>query len=191
MIKLDNCLLIGKGSKRSCYQNPNQDDHCIKVVHTGGTRTHYRTLREIKYIKKYKSKNFKEVPNYYGKTKTNLGTGYIFEKVKDWNDKTSITLLDFINKDRNSIKIQNMISQMYNSFLAHRVVISDLNPGNIVVQTMKKDSEPYLVLIDGIGNSDFIKICDYSKFFYKKKLNRKFNELTTTLNYQGLHFKEK
>ena len=188
MIKLDRSLLIKEGSKRSCYQNPACADHCMKVVHTGGIHTHLRTLREIKYIKKYKSQNLKRIPYYYGSTKTNLGIGYIFEKVKDWNGKASVTLIDFIKKNRDCKNIQVMILQMYDSFLAHRAVISDLHPDNIVVNFKKKESYPYLMLIDGIGNSDFIKVCDYSKYFYKKKLNRKFNRLVKSLDYQNIQF---
>lgn len=188
MLILNENLLIAKGGTRNCYHHPTRNDQCVKVTHTGGIRMYLRTLREIYYTKKYKTKKFEVAPYYYGKTKTNLGTGYIFGKVKDWNGKTSITLLNFV-KYNNEDKILAMISQMYNSFLKNRALVHDLHPGNIVVYYKDLKTDPYLVLIDGIGNNDFIKICDYSKFFHKKKLNRKFDRLIQKLNIQDQRFK--
>ena len=188
MIILDESLLIAKGGTRTCYQHPTQKNCLVKVVHVRGIRMYLRTLREIYYTKKYKSKSFNEIPFYYGTAKTNLGTGYIFEKVKDWNDATSITLLEFIKKNGINEKILAMISKMYASFLKHRALLHDLHPGNIVVCIKTKENEPYLILVDGIGNNDFIKICDYSKFFHKKKLNRKFNRLMRKLNIKDQRF---
>jgi hypothetical protein len=56
------------------------------------------------------------------------------------------------------------------------VLVSDLHPGNLLLQKLSAN-DYQLVMIDGFGNSDFIKICDYSRFFLKKKLIRKFKRM--------------
>ena len=183
MIYLDEKKLIGKGSERSCYYHPNNENYCIKVIHTMSKRSIIRSDREINYIRKYKSKKtpFKEIPDYYGSVHTNIGKGYIFERVKDWNGENSIKLSEYIKEDGDSENIRLMILDMYNSFIKHRALVSDLHSGNIVVNLKNPKACPKLILIDGIGNSDFIKISDYSYYLLKKKLIRKFSRMMHNL----------
>ncbi len=176
-------MLIGKGKHRSCYHHPLNPGHCIKVFHTWTKRTRVQCLRELKYIKRYKSKpiDLALIPNYFGTIATNYGVGYIFEKVTDWDGNESESLSSYFAKNSNEKEVGLLITNMYHILLDKKALVSDVHPGNILVQ--KKDSkfDVNLVLVDGIGNSDFIKICDYSDYLMKKKLIRKFTRLKKTL----------
>tara|TARA_B100002019_G_C21243625_1_gene587008 strand:- start:209 stop:769 length:561 start_codon:yes stop_codon:yes gene_type:complete len=186
MLDLTNSALIGKGGIRSCYRHPSNPDLCIKIFHTWNKKIKRRSDREIKYINFYKSplKNFHLIPNYYGRTKTNFGDGYIFERIKDYDGNDSERLSDYIGKFNNKDEARLLIIQMYYEFLNNKILVSDLHSKNILVQMDDISSEPKLILVDGFGNSDFIKICDFSNFFMKMKLKRKFNRLMKELNLQ-------
>lgn len=179
MIHLDNSNLIARGEIRSCYQVPGEDSLCVKVVHAECKKIPRSIKRELDYIKKYSPRI--RLPKYYATTLTNLGTGYIFERIKNYDGKTSMTLTDYHRENKNIELTVSLLNKMFNSFLHNRIAVSDFHPGNILVNFDTPRNKPSLVLIDGIGNSDFIKICDYSKFFLKKKLVRKFNRLMRKL----------
>jgi len=68
---------------------------------------------------------------------------------------------------------------MYHQARERKAVINDLSLSNIYIR--KKTTGFDLVLIDGFGNSNFIKLADYSKSFLTKKLNRKFTKLCKKL----------
>ena len=140
----------------------------------------YTTIREINYTKKYESRI--RLPRYCGSINTNLGKGYIFERIKDWDGKTSVTLKKYCENGVEQNYIQELLYKMYNSLLINRIQVSDFHSGNILVNYKTPDAEPNLVIIDGIGNSDYIKLCNFSKFLLKKKLIRKFKKLMAKLD---------
>ena len=178
MVELNNSYLISKGSERSCYLHPSDSDVCIKVIRLFGPRTDARNRREIKYAEKYNqsSPGLTAIPYYHGTIDTNLGPGSLFQLVRDYDKAISIRLADYIAQNAVDSKLQHKTLDLYHTFLKASILVSDLHPGNLLLQ--KSSINDYqLVMIDGFGNSDFIKICDYSRFFLKKKLIRKFKRM--------------
>lgn len=177
-LNLNNSMLIGVGSERKCFIHPHDDRKCIKITYKFGRRTVARYKREIKYSLKYSNLpvHSRSIPQYFGKVETNLGDGQVFELVLDYDGNISNKLSEYIKTNETIISLKDKISDLYQSFLESRVLVSDFHPGNLVIK--KSSAENYnLVMIDGFGNSDFIKICDYSHFFLKKKLIRKFRRM--------------
>ena len=182
MIELNDNYLIGKGSERLCYRQPHEPDICIKIVHISGPRTLARNQREIKYAKKYNQSNpyLTAIPKFYGTIDTNLGLGLRFQLIKDYDNKISIKLSDYLAMNAADSRLLQKILDLYQTFLGALVLASDLHPGNLLLQ--KSSAEDYqLIMIDGFGNSDFIKVCDYSRFLFKKKLVRKFKRMLTQI----------
>ena len=177
-LNLNNSMLIGVGSERKCFIHPHDDQKCIKITYKFGRRTVARCKREIKYSLKYSNLHLhsRSIPQYFGKVETNLGDGQVFELVLDYDGNISNKLSEHIKTNEINISLKDKISDLYQSFLESRVLVSDFHPGNLVIQKSSADNY-HLVMIDGFGNSDFIKICDYSRFFLKKKLIRKFRRM--------------
>ena len=184
MIHLHDGLLVGKGNLRSCYRHPSNPEYCIKVFHTWNKKAQVRCQRELKYLNRYKSSSvdLQLIPNYYGTAETNVGVGYIFERIKNWDGSDSENVSDYLADNSHHNEVGLLITEMYKTFLKKKVLVSDLHPGNILVQKKDSKSDISLKLVDGFGNSDFIKICDYSDFFMKKKLMRKFIRLKKELS---------
>ena len=182
MITLDENLLIERGSERSCYRHPESPNRCIKIIDKHSRRTKARNQRELKYIKRYKRppNPLEIIPCYYGEIQTNLGLGHQFELILNYDGSISDKLSNYIKENGTSDYIYQKIVDAYHRFLDSNAVVSDLHPGNLLVQE-KHNHEHKLIMIDGFGNSDFVMICDYSRFFTKKKLMRKFKRMLTNI----------
>ena len=181
-LNLNEDKLIGVGSERKCYFHPRDKRKCIKITYKFGRRTASRCKREIKYSLKYSNLPYDlpSIPQYFGTVNTNLGCGHVFELVLDYDGNISKKLSEYIKTNGLNNSLTGKISSLYRSFLQSRVLVSDLHPGNLLLQMPSVD-DYHLVMIDGYGNSDFIKICDYSRFFLKKKLMRKFSRMLTQI----------
>ena len=182
ILNLNENKLIGVGSERKCYFHPRDKRKCIKITYKFGRRTASRCKREIKYSLKYSNLPYDlpSIPQYFGTVNTNLGCGHVFELVLDYDGNISKKLSEYIKTNGTNNSLTEKISSLYRSFLQSRVLVSDLHPGNLLLQMPSVD-DYHLVMIDGYGNSDFIKICDYSRFFLKKKLMRKFSRMLTQI----------
>ena len=182
ILNLNEDKLIGIGSERKCYFHPRDKRKCIKITYKFGRRTASRCKREIKYSLKYSNLPYDlpSIPQYFGTVNTNLGCGHVFELVLDYDGNISKKLSEYIKTNGLNNSLTGKISSLYRSFLQSRVLVSDLHPGNLLLQMPSVD-DYHLVMIDGYGNSDFIKICDYSRFFLKKKLMRKFSRMLTQI----------
>ncbi len=173
---------ITQGSQRVLYAHPQNKDWCLKIPKEDSNQRFVK--REISYTNKYKDK-INCIPLYHGTVETNLGTGYIFDLVTNHDGSTADNLQkvtdEGMESKEDSNKLEQKIQQLYALLLEQHIIVSDLHPGNILVR--KTSASDYdLWIVDGLGNSDFIKICDVSKIFLKKKLIRKFFRLTQALN---------
>lgn len=168
---------LSKGKFRSVYIHPENPEICIKI---GNEKFHTRALkRELKYVPKYQKRlNF--LSGFHGAVETNLGKGYMFDIIRDYDGSISQTLESSL-PSLNQEEVIQKLESMYSTLLAHRAPVGDFHARNILVRkTTPKEYE--LWIIDGFGNSDFIKICDFSKHLLQKKLIRKFNKLCKRLN---------
>ena len=165
ILQLPAHLLIGSGGVRRVYRHPSDEGKCIKITHN---KSRSRAVcREISYLKKYQrqGKPFKHLPHFYGFCRTNLGKGSIFELIRDYDGNISQKLSDHATKivkaPLPAPKILSLLNELRRHLLAHRIIVSDPAPHNLVVQFVAPE-QPRLVVVDGIGNPHFIKIADYS-----------------------------
>ena len=106
IIQLDDSLLYGQVSHKKCFLHPHNKNLCIKIAYNEGGQKDL--IREINYIDvlKRRHKDYSILPKYFGKVNTNLGTGYVFEIIRDYNNGRTQTLEDFITD-------LNLFSQNY------------------------------------------------------------------------------
>jgi len=170
MLHIHSENLLGQGRQKTVYHNPENRSLCIKIPKDG--REH-SLKREIKYTQKHQQK-FHAINTYRGAVETNLGTGHLFDIVRNPNGEISMSLEDFMKTDYDKALLQLKTAELYKQLVENKAALSELQPCNILIE--EDTSNDYrLVIIDGFGNSDFIKICDFSRHFLKKKLYRKFS----------------
>lgn len=169
---------LGQGGTKRVYRHPDNPQLCIKFPRKDKPRALNGLLRELKYLKKYQEK-LPFLSPYLGKIQSNLGTGYLYQIAQN-EDGTPAKDLRQHHQHLDSETLYQKISHLYQLLVKERAVVNDLQLSNFFI--IEKSGKDYdLCLVDGFGNTNLIKICDYSKYFLLKKLNRKFKKLCSKL----------
>jgi hypothetical protein len=183
MLTLESSALIGSGLRRECYFHPEDVNKCIKVVVSGD---HKETRREQSYYRLLEKRNisWKMLARFYGNVDTNLGEGAVFDLIRDFNGKISKTLEHYISAhsetDPISQYLRRALPQLKQYLLKWKIVTMSLKPQNIVYKRTH-ESKGFLVVIDNIGNSDFIPICNYVDWMAIQKIHRKWQRFEDLL----------
>ena len=174
MLTLDSSQLIGRGLRRECYFHPEDGNKCIKIVVAGDQK---ETAREQSYYRLLDKRNisWQMVARFYGNVETSRGEGAVFELIRDHNKEVSKTLEDYFSaNDETGLDYQDLARALLllkRYLLKWKIVTLALKPQNIVYKKIN-ESEGILVVIDNIGNSDFIPICNYVNWMAAQKIRR-------------------
>jgi len=175
MILLNASDFVGKGLHRECYIHPDNEQHCIKVVVAGDLS---ESKREQSYYKLLQKRNISWdiLPRFHGVIETNKGAGAVFDLIRNFDGEISKTLEYYLSSEQLDSAENPGISQAISLFKQelHRqsIITMTLSPKNIMYKKTGPN-EGRLILIDNIGNSDFIPICSYIDSLAKKKIARK------------------
>ena len=173
MLQLTDDLLIATGERRKCYRHPDDPGKCVKVSHLTKGRD-MQARREDKYYRRYMKRgcSLEHLAAFHGRVETNLGPGYIFDLVTNLDGELSTSLGEYIRGGSLVQSFEAELKKLRAYMFKEGIIAGDFNESNILVQE-QGDGNRHLVIIDGLGNSDFIKLADYSKRFRDKKLRRK------------------
>ncbi len=188
MLTLESSALIGRGLRRECYFHPDDENKCIKVVVAGD---HKETRREQLYYRLLEKRNisWKMLARFYGTVDTNLGEGAVFDLIRDYNGTISKTLGHYFSATgdtgHNHQYLNRALALLKQYLLKWKIVTMSLKPQNIVYKKTH-ESEGILVIIDNIGNSDFIPICNYVDWMATRKIHRKWQRFEELLAKRSL-----
>lgn len=176
MIELKPSAMIGKGLHRECYVHPENNNLCIKVVVTRGEE---ETRREQAYYKFLQKRNisWQMLPKFYGIVDTNLGDGAVFDLIRDADEGSVSKTLEYYLEspeltEANFQGIAQSLKSLKAYLLDQNVMTMTIKPKNIVYQ-QQDEQHGVCIIIDNIGNSDLVSISSYSRFFGRRKINRK------------------
>lgn len=179
MIKIENDHFIAEGSFQKCYKHPSNHDLCIKISKQNIETT--RLANEIKYCKKVSKKrinknNHQFFSKYHGTVETNLGTGYVFDLIKDETTQDISKTLEYYllyPDPAISDKILNTeFERLIQLMIKYKIIANDIRAKNICCKILK-DKTIELIHIDGLGHRDFIPLVDWFSYFAKKKIERR------------------
>lgn len=192
MINLEKSSLVGKGYHRECYRHPEDGNLCIKVVVHGNSDEVRREKKYYQHLKK-RGISWDMLPRYHGEIETNLGTGDIFDLISDSNGDVSKTLEYYLSsKTRFEAHIESLSSalcELKKYLLRQRIITMTIKSKNIACQEIGH-KRFRLYVIDNIGNSDFIPICTYNKWFAEKKILRKWEAFQNAIDDAHKHTKQ-
>ncbi len=183
MLTLESSSLIARGLRRECYFYPADENKCIKIVVAGD---HKETVREKRYYRLLEKRNisWKMLARFYGNIETNRGEGAVFELIRDHNGEVSKTLEHYFSADRetdlNYQDLSRALPLLKQYLLKWKILTMALKPQNIVYKKINP-SAGVLVVIDNIGNSDFIPICNYVDRMAIRKIRRKWQRFEESL----------
>ena len=180
MVKVSNKHTIGIGYNRECYHHPENRKLCIKVDLPGTPSTD--SQREKKYYLHLLKRNvsWDMVPKYHGDIKTNIGLGSVYDLILNDDGSVSGTLENYLKANNDFKHVIKPFFELKAYLLQQRIIVGTLYPRNLLCQITEKKITK-LVLCDDIGSSDFIPLCNYSRYFAEKKINRKWQQFEKRL----------
>lgn len=197
MITVDESLLVGSGGNRHVYLHPHDPGKILKIHKPHLTPKHlsqnkwFRRLVPLShfdanrrdYAEHTKSRArhqelHRHICEIFGHVETNLGHAVIAEHIADTDGSTSLTLQNHAAQGLPG-DIIAPLRQLFTLLAKHHVRFRDANARNILVR--RKNDRFDLVIIDGLGEANFIPYGTFSKAMNKRKLYRKADRLVDVL----------
>ncbi len=180
VVELSDASIIARGSERTCYIYPGQTHKCIKVRNSDSSYSKQQQ-REEKYFSRLRKRKipWEHTPAYYGPVDTSLGRGLVFSLVRDFDGRISKNLADTIKQGGVS-DIGADLQKLKVFFYKWSILTCDMNLTNFLVQWMSPDKKR-LVMIDGLGNREFIPISEICAFMSAVKMRRRWRRFDRKL----------
>lgn len=188
MIQLNDSLFLGSGYHKAAYRHPNEETLCIKVMINEAADAKKQLQRELKHHLNLQRKHGFSIPclsQYHGEIETDLGIGYLFELVRDYDGGVAKSLEDYL-KDPNFVaqhkaQIKTDLAVLKQNLLDYSIIPMDIYPWNIFYRK-RNETEFECVLIDDIGTASFIPMEYYSKYFADKRIERRWSNFINGLD---------
>ncbi|MDR1285572.1 MAG: hypothetical protein LBJ88_05180 [Campylobacteraceae bacterium] len=183
-IVLSDEYFIGKGSHKQCFIHPKNNRLCIKLPYNKDGEKDVK--RELKYFNLLKERGVDcdILPKYYGSVSTNIGVGYVFDLIKDYNGQVPQNLNDYLSSDilleANFSILVNELKILKAKMLLCEIITMGIFPINILC---KKNSENLysFILINDMGSAALIPIEYYFSFAAHNRVNRKWEKFVKYL----------
>ena len=179
ILNLSEDLFYGAGRHKKCYLHPPEDNLCIKIAYNAGGKKDL--LREIEYIKilKKRNKNYEILPKYYGEIETNLGHGYVFEVIRNYDKSKSITLQEILLDEKLFDNYFNLtvklLKDLKNNLFENEIITMGIFPENIIFQ--QTAHQTYKVrIVNDMGSGVLIPLEYHFRYFAKAKVARRWEE---------------
>ena len=208
LIVLTDDFFIGKGMNMAVYINPMNPLQCIKIQ--------IGSLREYSLEMEYRrSRQRRRLPQssfmvkYYGEVETNLGIGYVYERIVDYDGTTSMSLHDLVQlemqarekgfspkeiagTEKELPRVKDALFIMYENILQDRIILHDDDCHNFMIQ-FSTPASWRIHIIDGFGCRVLIPLVHYVDFFSVRQIHRfwrRFINAFTTFWYPGFFSEE-
>jgi hypothetical protein len=183
MLKLDPGTLIGKGLHRECFEHPDNPHWCVKIVVAGNSNENHREAAYYEQLSR-RGISWEMLTRFHGLVDTTMGEGAVFDLIKDYTGEVSGTLTRYLASDEltlaHSAVLAGALIALKAYLIENRVITMTLKTKNIVFQR-SVDGKGNLVIVDNVGNSDFIPAANYSAFLARLKIQRKWHRFEKVL----------
>ncbi len=183
MLILDNNLKISQGKTRICYEHPADPSLIVKVPFPGGEEGILANKHEMKAYQylMHSHPSLNCISHLQGLVETNAGMGLLAQAIRDCDGRISASIHDIIlfQEDFDLPYILEITTQFCNYLRDNDIFIFDLNPKNVVLQLQKNGTyKPIIIDIKSrIDTKEFIPLARYSRYFARKKLERRTTQL--------------
>jgi hypothetical protein len=190
---------VAQGYMRRVYAHPHRDDALVKVIRAdtqrartqgarnwlkrrGRTRQHVVFLREIReYLAlRARAPNVAPISHIFGFAQTDAGLGLVVERLQGEDGALAPTLIELYRRHGDAPWLREGIDALFDALRDHHVVVSDVNPGN-VVYGCGSDGVPRFALVDGFGDKNVVPLCSLSRRYNAYVLRRLQRKLMTRL----------
>lgn len=190
MIKIADRRPFAGGAKRDCYFHPEDPSKIIKVIppskspemlHSqkvwvrrilqspetfNANRTESEKFEKLKRNLGDLQEMLPHLVTYYGKAKTDLGEGLVFQAIKNCDGTISENVK--VASETGGYNKATLLRAL-KEFATNRhdaVIFNDVGKNNVVVQVLDAEHSNYkLWIVDGINCGPIIPISEYSKLY--------------------------
>ena len=186
MLEIDPSTLVGRGLHRECFVHPDDDSRCVKIVVAGNSD---ENRREAKYYAQLARRgiSWEMLTRFHGLVDTDRGEGAVFDLVRDHDGTVSRTLGDYLDSGQLTQLYGRPLAQALialKPYLLHnRVITMTLKTKNILFQKVT-DNAGKLIIVDNVGNSDFLPVTEYSAYLARLKIRRKWRRFEQDMRAQ-------
>ena len=183
VIDLSGAVLIGEGDHKRTFIDPADPGRCVKILFT---TPDVDMERELAYRRSRERRGLtgKLLPAYYGTVETSLGTGYVFERVLDFDGRTSRTFRDLFEeagRDGSLLPcIEKVMERCKEQLFAELIVTSNVEPTNFMVQRLS-ETEFTIRIIDNLGTPVWLPLAYYFDALARKRLRKYWNRFLNEL----------
>lgn len=177
-ICLSDKLFIAVGAHKAVYKHPSDSRYCIKVTFTFRDTDIERELLYRKALE-IRKKKLSLLPEYFGSVETDLGPGYVFEYIVDYDNQPSLELKSVFEKNLDVREIFRVtplefVRNFRDMLLAQKIVVSDVDPSNFMVQRISADRFTFKV-VDNIGLPVMVPLAYYFDFVAERRIAKYWN----------------
>lgn len=173
---------IGAGQERVCYLHPDDDCKVIKLQKGDRDTQTRRELKLYSSLARRGMKNFEHIPQFHGCVQTNLGSGFVVDRIADYDGAESRSLWWHFQRGYPVSEFAYYLEELRLYLLANQVVFSvDMGRFNILFQKLSP-KHARLVVIDGLGNHTAINWLDGIGYFARSKIHRRWRRFISRLN---------
>ena len=156
VVVLGDEYLLGHGDHKVVYVDPRDDACCLKIIPNPDDVDWHREMLYRKILTR-RGRVCASLPQYLGIVQTNLGTAHIFERIRDYDGKTSENLHDILEKERQSsvpniAAIRSYFAKLGQTLLRDILVMTNMENRNFLIMRHSASVEDFSVrIIDNIG----------------------------------------
>ena len=177
---------IGAGQERLCYLHPDDDLKVVKVQKGESNKQTRRELALYASLARRGMTNFEHIPRFHGCVQTNLGSGFVVDRVVDYDGGESRSLWWHFERGYPVSEFAPYLEELRRYLLCNRIVFSvDMGRYNILFQKVSA-GQARLVVIDGLGNHTAINWLDRIGYLARIKIRRRWRRFIDRLqNYSA------
>ncbi len=172
--------ILGRGTNKIVYYHPEDVDKCIKFSLDSSDETDMQHELRFRRICKDMVERSTLLTKYYGTVDTNLGTGHVFELIRDYDGRLSETFLEILLREKASPAVYKALAMFKEKLFEEQVITYKIFPDNFMVQRISA-RENRIRIIDGIGMHVLFPLAYYSKTIAKRRQKRIWEEFVKRL----------
>lgn len=173
-IILTDDLFLGDGNHKIVYAHPTDKTLCVKLLRTPDDTDFAKEMRYRKALGS-RADSMTLITKFYGEVETSKGTGYLFERVLDFDGKVCQTMLNVFDDtlaDRKLLpETEKLLMDFKCAYFGEKFLLAGVDPDNYLVQKISP-SVRRVRIIDNIGISTFIPLPYYFDYFARKRLKK-------------------
>ncbi len=178
ILELNEDLVIGAGGHKKVYIDPRDNKRCIQILLEEKCEDWERE-KKYREIRKTRGQHGMMLPEYFGEVATNLGTGYVFERIVDYDGKNSKDIGEFLRTAKevpSPLEIEYLVKRFFYGMLAEKIIVTNAEYCNFLVQRVTPHLNQIRV-VDNIGSHILIPIDCYIDRLADRHIKRYFVRL--------------